>query len=372
MNPIKFATSDPSQLQFAAAVRKNVSEYFKSTGISPKANMEMYVKSFVLLSLYFVPFILLVTIPMPIYVAIALVIIMGIGTAGVGMSVMHDAAHGSYSNKNWVNNLMAGSMYVLGGNVFNWKIQHNVLHHTYTNISEYDQDIASRGPLRLSDHAPVRKIHRYQYLHAFFFYGLMTLLKVIRDFTQLAEYNAAGYTKQNQKSPTLEYIKMIIVKVIYFALIIGLPILLTDYLWWQVVLGFIIMHWVTGFVLGTIFQMAHVVEGVIQPLPNEAGMIDKDWAVHELETTANFARNNRFLNWYIGGLNFQIEHHLFPHICHVHYPKISPIVEQTAKEFGLPYHLKPTFREALASHVNRLKELGRPTPASQPAVLPLP
>lgn len=106
--------------------------------------------------------------------------------------------------------------------------------------------------------------------------------------------------------------------------------------------------------------VAHVVEGADQPLPDDRGVIHTDWAVHEVLTTANFARNNRLLNWYIGGLNFQIEHHLFPHICHIHYRHIAPIVERTAKEYGLKYNEKPTFRAALASHVRRLRELGRP------------
>ena len=119
------------------------------------------------------------------------------------------------------------------------------------------------------------------------------------------------------------------------------------------------MHWVGGLIMSTIFQMAHVVEGAVQPLPNAEGIIETDWAVHELRATSDFARNNLFLNWYAGGLNFQIEHHLFPNICHVHYRNIAPIVENTARQFGLIYNLKPTFAAALISHVKRLKELGK-------------
>ncbi|HXP51255.1 MAG TPA: fatty acid desaturase, partial [Bacteroidia bacterium] len=137
--------------------------------------------------------------------------------------------------------------------------------------------------------------------------------------------------------------------------------------WWQVLLGFFIMHWVAGCILSTVFQMAHVVEGAEQPMPDKTGIIHQDWAIHELHTTSDFARGNKFLNWYVGGLNFQIEHHLFPQISHVHYKNIAPIVEQTAKEFGLNYNLKPTFRSALASHIRRLKELGI-TPPLEPVV----
>jgi len=363
MKTIKFSSSDPNQLSFAEAVRKNVNAYFREKGISPKGNLSLFLQTIAMLSIYITPFVLVLTVPMNGWWAALLAVTMGIGTAGIGMSVMHGAAHGSYSNKAWINNLFASTMYALGGNVFNWKIQHNILHHTYTNINEYDQDIASKGPIRLSDHAPIKKIHRYQYIHAFFFYGLMTMFKVIRDFTQMAEFNKDGYARQYHLNPTMVYLKMIIVKALYFSVVIGLPILLTPFTWWQVLLGFAMMHWTTGLILGTVFQLAHVVEGLEQPLPDATGIIKTDWAVHELRTTSDFARNNHLLNWYIGGLNFQIEHHLFPQICHVHYRKIAPIVEKTAREFGLSYNLKPTFFAALKSHIRRLKELGMPAPS---------
>ncbi len=366
MKSVKFSSPDSSQHLFADAVRKNVSDYFKEKGLSTKGNLSLVMQTIIMFATYLIPFVLILLVPMNSWLAILMAVIMGVGTAGIGMSVMHGAAHGSYSSKEWINKMFASTMYALGGNVFNWKVQHNILHHTYTNIDEYDPDIASKGPIRLSDHSPVRKIHRYQYIHAFFFYGLMTIFKVIMDFSQMATFNKEGFARQQHTNPTVEYIKMILIKLLYFAVILGLPILFSPFSWWQVLIGFFIMHWTTGLILGTVFQLAHVVEGLEQPLPNAEGLVDSDWAVHELHTTSDFARNNLFLFWYIGGLNFQIEHHLFPHICHIHYRKIAPIVERTAKEFGLSYNLKPTFLAALKSHIQRLKELGQPvqpTPA---------
>jgi linoleoyl-CoA desaturase len=207
----------------------------------------------------------------------------------------------------------------------------------------------------------LKKIHQYQYFDAFFFYGLMTIMKLTKDFSQLAAYNKEGITQKYHVNPRTEYAKMLMVKIVYLLLLIGLPILLTQFPWWQVLLGFVIMHWVEGCVLSTIFQMAHVVEGARQVQPDSDGIIKTDWAVHELRATSDFARNNLFLNWVVGGLNFQIEHHLFPNISHVHYRKIAPIVERTAQEFGLPYNLKPSFLKALGSHIRRLKELGQET-----------
>ncbi len=359
MKQIKFVSEEIWEKQFAAAVRHNVNNYFKENKISTKGNITLAAQTVATFSLYIVPFIILLTAPMSAWLALPLVILMGIGIAGIGMCVMHDAVHGSYSGNDRVNKIMGGSMYLLGSSVFNWKVQHNIMHHAYTNIEGYDEDIGVKGPIRLSENSPLKKIHRYQYIHAFFFYGLMTISKLTKDFSQMIKYNKEGIKKSQHTNLKMEYFKMVLVKLIYLFAFIGLPILITGFTWWQILLGFFIMHWTAGCILSTIFQMAHVVEGAQQFKPDADGIIKSEWAVHELKTTSDFARSNLLLNWYIGGLNFQIEHHLFPNICHVHYRKIAPIVEKTAHEFGLPYNLKPTFFKALGSHIRRLKQLGQ-------------
>lgn len=359
MKAIKFSGLDPKEKMFAAAVRQNVNNYFKENKISTKGNFTLATQTVAMLLLYIVPFVLVLTLPMNAWTALLLALLMGIGMAGIGMCVMHDAVHGSYSNKDWVNKVMGATMYLLGSNVFNWKVQHNIMHHAYTNIEGFDEDIAARGPIRLSEYAPLKAIHRYQYIHAFFFYGLMTISKLTKDFSQLVVYNKEGITQKHNINPTWEYIKMVLVKLVYLFVFIGLPVIFTPFSWWQVLLGFFFMHWIAGCILSTIFQMAHVVEGAEQFKPDAGNIIHTEWAVHELKTTSDFARNNLFLNWYIGGLNFQVEHHLFPNICHVHYRKIAPIVEKTAREFGFMYNLKPSFTSAFMSHVQRLKQLGK-------------
>jgi linoleoyl-CoA desaturase len=357
MNAVKFNNHNKLDKQFVATLRKNVNDYFKNNHISTRANFAMIFKTIVMISLYIIPFLFILVTPMHMFLALGLTVFMGIGIAGVGMGVMHDACHGAYSKHKWVNNMLGGTLYLLGSNVLNWKIQHNVLHHTYTNISGLDEDINSKGPIRLAEYKPLKKHHRYQFMYAFVFYGLMTIAKLINDFSLLFYYNQKGLVKSQNKTVRNELIKMVIRKTIYLLVILGLPIWLTDFTWYQILIGFFIMHWVASIILSFIFQMAHVVEGAEQPKPEDN--MDTEWHIHQLNTTSDFARHNKVLGWYVGGLNFQIEHHLFPNICHIHYSKLAPIVEKTAIEFGIAYNLKSSFCEALSSHMNRLKELGK-------------
>jgi linoleoyl-CoA desaturase len=357
METIRFKEKDKHEKQFANALRKNVNDYFKEHHLSTKANFKMLIKTVVLIALYLVPFVLVLTIPMPTGLALLCATVMGFGIAGVGMGVMHDACHGAYSKKHWVNELLAGSLYLLGSNVLNWKLQHNVLHHTYTNLSGYDEDIDSKGPIRLSDKMPLKRMHRFQFVYAFFFYGLMTLTMLTNDFTRLYKYSKMGLLKTQNKRLRNEFFKMLIRKLVYLSLIFGLPLWLTPFSFWQVLLGFLAMHWVASIILSFVFQMAHVVEGADQP--EVQPVIPAEWHVHQMNTTSDFAHENRLLSWYVGGLNFQVEHHLFPGICHVHYRALAPIVERTAREYGVAYHSHPTFRAALLSHMRRLKQLGR-------------
>jgi linoleoyl-CoA desaturase len=118
------------------------------------------------------------------------------------------------------------------------------------------------------------------------------------------------------------------------------------------------MHYTAGIILSLVFQLAHTVEETTHPMPNAEGIIENDWAIHQLNTTVNFSRKNKVLSWYVGGLNFQVEHHLFPKVCHVHYPEIAPIVKQTAEEFGIPYLEQEHFSNALKSHFAALKRFG--------------
>lgn len=343
-------------------VKKRVDEYFKQNNISKYGNYKMVLKSIAMFSFYLLPYFLLVTNTFSNgFVQIGLCIFMGIGMSGIGLSVMHDAVHGSYSKNQKVNKLMSFSMAFIGGSALNWQLQHNNLHHTFTNIDGHDEDIAPLGFLRFSPHAEYRKIHRFQFIYAWFFYGLMTLMwATTKDFNQLARYDKMGLLKTQNTTYGKEFLRLLVYKLFYWSFTVVIPIIFINVIWWKVLIGFAIMHFTCGLILALIFQPAHVVEMTEFPTPNnETHLMSDDWASHQMKTTANFAPKAKLLSWFVGGLNYQVEHHLFPSICHVHYKKIAPIVEATAKEFNLPYHSKTTFLGAVASHAKLLYQLGQ-------------
>jgi linoleoyl-CoA desaturase len=145
---------------------------------------------------------------------------------------------------------------------------------------------------------------------------------------------------------------------VYYFLFIVLPLLVLDITWWQFIIGFLAMHMAQGLTMGLVFQLAHVVEGTDFPVPNETGNMEEAWAEHQMRTTANFASDCPLAAFFLGGLNRQIEHHLFPKVCHIHYGKIGKIVKETALEFNIPYTEKPTFIAALKSHYRMLRKFG--------------
>lgn len=348
--------------EFNKTLNQRVNQYFKDNKFGKYGNFEMVVKTMFMFTLYFLPyFLFLLGVVSTTGLFYVMAILMGLGKAGIGLSVMHDANHGAYAKKKWVNQLIGYSLNLIGGNATNWKIQHNVKHHTYTNVSGMDEDISPKGGiLRFNPHCEVKKHHKWQYIYAWFLYGLMTISWIlVKDILQLSTYTKDGMLAKQTKNISKAWIWLILTKVVYYSYVLVLPILFSPIAWYHIVFGFLIMHYVAGFTLGIIFQPAHVMEENSYEDVNESDLVEENWAVHQLKTTCNFANRNRLLSWFVGGLNYQIEHHLFPNICHVHYRKLSKIVRATAEEFDVPYRSYPTFRSALISHGRMLYALGR-------------
>lgn len=356
-NTISFSRTDKAI--FFKTLNKRVNAYFKENGLKRTGNWKLYSKAIIMFSIFLVPLVLILTISMPQWVLLILTVVIGIGMAGVGMNVMHDSNHESFSSKKWVNKIMGSSMYILAGNVYNWKVQHNVLHHTFTNIPGYDEDIDAGRIIRFNKNSKWLKIHQFQKYYSFFLYGLLTInWAITTDFRQMHKYLKRKLSYGKFPNPATEWTTLIVTKLLYYFLWIVLPLLVLDIAWWKVLIGFFVMHYTAGIILSIVFQLAHIVPMAEMPLPDKEGNLEHTWAVHQLYTTTNFAPNNKFISWYTGGLNHQVEHHIFPHISHIHYGKIAKIVKETALEYDLPYNEYKTFTKAIAEHFNQLKTLG--------------
>jgi len=352
-----FAKQD--NLKFFRTLNSRVNTYFKENNIQKTGNWKLHLKAIILFTVFLTPYFLILALDtMPFWAQLLLNIVMGIGMAGIGMNVMHDGNHGSYSSKSWINKIMGGTIYVLAGNVHNWQVQHNVLHHTYTNIHGHDEDLDAGRIIRFTQNAEWHRFHKFQHYYSFFLYGLLTFnWSLTTDFKQMKNYLKRKLSYGTPQSPTKLWTVLVITKIIYILIWMVLPMVL-GVAWWKVVIGFFVMHYVAGLILSIVFQLAHVVEETSNPVPNEEGEIENTWAIHQLYTTANFAPKNKIVNWFTGGLNHQIEHHIFPNISHVHYGKIAEIVKQTAKECKLPYYEFKTRRSAVWAHYKHLKDLG--------------
>jgi linoleoyl-CoA desaturase len=363
LNMVRFAPRGKDS--FYETVIDRVNEYFETSNLSPYANRSMWIKTAVMLFLYFVPYAVMVTgvAAGNNWLFFFLWFLMGWGMIGIGTSVMHDAHHGTYSPNSKVNNFIGYILEVIGGYAVTWKIQHNVLHHTYTNVAGLDEDIDSIKLLRFSPRQPRYWFHRYQYIYVWFFYMIMTLFwMTAKDYLQVVRYKQHDLLIKQKVSLKQALIRITLFKLFYYAYILVLPILFSGMPWYNILFGFLLMHFTAGLFLSCIFQPSHIVESSGFALPvitNGKRQMEDSWAIHEVANTTDFGPDNRLLTWFIGGLNFQIEHHLFTGICHVHYKKLSPIVKSAAAGFGIPYHVEPTFFKALAGHVRMLKKLGR-------------
>lgn len=351
---VKFGKTDG----FMQTLRERVDAYFVETNQSKRDHPRLYLKTFVILCWLTTSYIGLVFFATTGLQALAAAVSLGFAMAAVGFNIQHDGGHGAYSKYPFVNGLMAFSLDILGGSSFIWKRTHNVVHHSYTNVTGVDDDIDLGFMGRLSPHAQWLSFHRFQHFYLWFLYGFISFKWQFFDDMQALILGRVGSTRV-PRAKGWDMVVLLAGKAVFVTLAFAIPLYL--HAWYHVALWFFVASFVQSVTLSVVFQLAHVVEDADFPMPNEDSQrIENEWAVHQVETTVDFARSNRLVNWYTGGLNFQIEHHLFPQVCHIHYPAIAGIVEQTSKEFGVRYSAHETTRQAIASHFRWLRKLGRP------------
>ncbi len=338
---------------FFNALKEKVDQYFSNKQVERTGNRKLYIKSGVQVFSAAVLYILLVFINPGIWLATLLAILLGLNLAMLGFNIMHEGGHQSFSKHSWLNSAAGYFLNVLGGNIYFWKVKHNVNHHTFTNIEGIDSDIDVQPFMRLHPNQPKLAMHRYQHIYWFVLYGISYMAWVFyEDFLKYFRGKIAVHMKPMSLS-VKEHIVFWVTKVAYVIAFLVLPIIFLG--WLKALIGFLIVTFVCGLFISVVFQLAHVVESTDFP---EEKKIEKEWAVHQVSTTSNFGTTNKILFWMLGGLNFQIEHHLFPKVSHIHYPQISRLVKETCREFNIAYHEYASMTEAFLSHLLYLRKMG--------------
>lgn len=347
---VRFDTRTP----FILALRRRVDTYFDEQGRSRTGGGRMVVKTAILFAWLLISYAGLLALGASWLAVLGFGVSCGLATAGLGMAVQHDGGHRAYSSRPSINRLAASVLDLLGASSYIWRIKHGVIHHTYTNVEGIDDDLDAGPFARLAPSQAHRSVHRFQHLYMWPLYGLLTTKWFLfDDFRALAEARIGDQPLRRPRGADLW--TFVLGKLAHAAWGLAVPIALLG--WAKGLVFYLAFSVACGVTLSVVFQLAHCVEEATFVDPNEAPILD--FFVHQLATTVDFARDNKLLSWYVGGLNFQAVHHLFPRVCHLHYPALARIVEQTALEYGVHYTANASFMTALVSHYRWLRWMGR-------------
>jgi linoleoyl-CoA desaturase len=358
-------TPPPPRVRFArdggfhATLKRRVDAYLDATGSTRSGGAAMYAKTGVILAWFVTSYAVLLafggTSP---WLAAALTMSLALATAGIGFSVMHDANHGAYSRTPRINRMWGLALDFIGGSSYVWRFKHNVQHHTYANVDGMDADIDGEPFLRLASSQRLRAIHRWQHIYAWLLYGVLAVKWwFVDDFVDMVRGRIGQVPFPRPRGPELA--ACLAGKAVFVTWAVVIPAVVFRSAW--VGPMFLLGAFTLGVVLSTVFQLAHSVpEAEFHAAVAGDQRMPTSFAEHQVRATVDFAPSNRLVGWYIGGLNFQIEHHLFPDVCHVHYPALAAIVEATCHEHGMPHRTAATLRAAIAAHYRFLRALGRP------------
>ncbi len=342
---------------FYRALKEKVDAYFAERKLHPAGNGRLLGKSLFQVSMAVTLYVVLVFFTPGVVLSVLLCALLGVNLAAIGFNIMHEGGHQSFSRHPWLNRVSTYALNGLGASSYFWKVKHNINHHTYTNIEGLDSDIDVRPFMRLSESQPRHRFHQFQHLYWVLLYSLSYLAWVFyHDFQKYFTGNIAYGSKT--RLPFKEHLVFWLTKAGFLAVYVVLPVLMVGLV--PAIVGFLVVMFVCGLFIAVVFQLAHVVESTQFPKPDEeSNRIEQEWALHQVSTTSNFATRSRFISWLLGGLNFQVEHHLFPRVSHVHYPAINRLVRETCREFNVTYLEYPSVLKAIRSHLLHLKSMGR-------------
>jgi len=348
---------------FYKTLKTRADDFFEASGLRRRGSPRMYVQTAIILLWFGASYGFLVFVADTWWQGGLLAASLALAIVGIGFSVQHDANHGAYSNKESVNRLLGITLDLLGASSYVWKWKHNVFHHTYTNLTGADEDIQI-GPLgRLAPGQPRLRIHRVQQFYLWLLYGFMLAKwQFVDDLKNLVQGRIALNRMPRPGRAALA--GLVAGKVGFLTWAFVVPLLFHP--WWVVLVFYGATSFAVAIILSTVFQSAHCNAHVFFPPLSDSGDVANSWAIHEVESTVDFARGRPLLTWYLGGLNYQIEHHLFPKVSHVHYPRLAAIVEATCKEFGVRYTVHAGFFGAVSSHWKWLRSMGRRPSATAP------
>lgn len=355
MAKVTFCKKDTA---FYNDLKCSVEKHFSANNIRKTGDWRLYSKAAVLIPAAAAIYLFLLAFQYSPILGVFLSALFGFILASIGFNVMHDACHGSYSSRKWVNNVLGLTLNALGGNAFIWKFKHNIVHHTYTNVDGIDDDIAKSPIMRQCSTQKWVPAHRFQHIYVVLVYAISSFAWIaLMDFNKY--FSRKIFNTPLQKMNTTEHVIFWLSKVLWAFFYVAIPVYFVGWGAWAI--GFTALHVTMGLTLALVFQLAHVVEHAEFEVvgAHDSKQIENEWAIHQVKTTANFAPKNKIISWFVGGLNYQVEHHLFPRVSHIHYPAISTIVRDTCVRHNLPYNQYPTMTAAVASHFRMMRQLGK-------------
>lgn len=338
---------------FFKELTQRVDAHLASTHTSPRGDARMWLKTAIILAWFAASWAVLVFVAATWWQALPAAISLGLAMAGIGFDIQHDGGHRAYSDRSWVNKAMALTLDLLGGSSYVWHWKHNVHHHSNPNVAGLDVDIDIQPFVRLSPEQPWRPWHRFQRGYTWALYGFLAIKwHFVDDFKDVLTGRIGTQPFPRPKGADLFW--FVAGKLFFFSWAFVVPSFFHPV--WQVVLGYLVASVVVSLALALTFQSAHCVVGAAFPAEEGA---KTEWAMHQVQTSLDFAPRHPLWTWYLGGLNYQLEHHLFPKLCHVHYAEIAPIVREVCEAHGVKYQVMPSVRAALASHSRWLGEMAR-------------
>ena len=357
LKPFQF-TQEVTSSTFSRTLSIRVDAFFRDRGLSRHANAEMVAKTVLAFVAWAASYVWLLAGDLTPLGVIGVYLLHGCAQLFMTFNVGHDANHGAYSKSKRVNQFLSCAFDLCGGSSYMWRLMHNASHHSFVNIRGADTTLMSGGVFRFSPHDARRDFQRFQHLYAPLLYCLSTLDWVFtKDFRWLLHRSFGNKRIVSHRPAAL--IGLFAGKAFYYTYMLVVPLLVLKSPWYVVLAGFTIMHLYLGFMLALIFQPNHFNEWASFRQADLNGQVANDRIRHIFDTTLDYARDNRVATWLLGGLNLHVVHHMFPRICHVHYPALTAIVKSTAEEVGLHYRETPTITGAFVDHLRWLRMLGR-------------